>query len=132
MAQVESKKKDKPNLRYQRDKDRELVNGMFKFYEVPGGELKFRLKLYKEDPIEKYVFKDGQHYKIPLGVAKHLNKSGSIPQHAWLLDENGKQVQRVTHNQRRYGFFSTDFMEAEDLGEASELVKVENVPAIGL
>ena len=58
--------KKKPNLRYQRDKDRELVTGIFQYHELRGGELKFRIKLYKEDPIEKFELTDGKVYKLPL------------------------------------------------------------------
>jgi len=51
MSEIQSKtiKKELPkvNLQYQRDKDKELVKGIFRFHEVPGGELSLSLKLHK-------------------------------------------------------------------------------------
>jgi len=60
------------NLRSMRDKDRQMVKGVFKYYEVPGGSVGFCFKKYKEDPIEKFDLVDGQIYTIPLGVANIL------------------------------------------------------------
>ena len=79
----------KPNLKYQRDKDREPVKGIFRFYEVAGGVLSFVFKAYKEDPVESFTLHDGQVYTLPLGVAKHLNKNCWYPIHAHSKDESG-------------------------------------------
>jgi len=38
----------KKSLRYMRDKDRELVRGIFRFHEVSGGELSLDIKLTKK------------------------------------------------------------------------------------
>jgi hypothetical protein len=53
-------KKPKVNLRYQRDKDREQVKGIFRFHEVPGGSMSFVYKAYKEDQVERYDLFDGE------------------------------------------------------------------------
>ena len=74
----EINKKKQMNLKNQRDRDREIVRGIFKFDEVPGGTMSFVYKKYREDPVERYSFVDGCAYSIPLGVAKHLNKNGKI------------------------------------------------------
>ena len=126
MAQVTAtvKKEVKPNLRYQRDKDRELVSGIFDYKELRGGTLKFRVKLYKEDNLERFELTDGKVYKIPLGVAKHLRKNGVIPQHAWMTDENGTPTQRITHHIKRFDFVSTDFLDLVE-PEISPIATVE-------
>ena len=42
-------KKDKKSLEFQRQRDSVLVKGRFKFYESPGGKIKFPFKAYKKD-----------------------------------------------------------------------------------
>lgn len=125
---IQEKKKDKPNLRYQRDKDREMVKGIFKYYEVEGGMMSFVLKMYKEDDVERYDFVDGQLYTVPLGVAKHLNKNGWYPQHVFSVDENGKPISKIGQKVRRFGFVSTEFMDLDDYETPSRIITVENVP----
>jgi len=70
--------KKKPNLKYQRDKDREKVKGIFRFFECPGSELSFVYKAYKEDDVEKFTLIDGEIYTLPISVAKHLIKVDAI------------------------------------------------------
>jgi len=124
----QSGEKKKVNLRYMRDKDREMVRGIFKFYEVPGGSMNFVLKLYKEDEVERYDLVDGQIYSIPRGVAKHLNKNGKYPVYDYKEDENGRPVMRVGTKVARFGFQSLEFMDEDDLGEVeSSLVTVETI-----
>jgi len=113
--QKTDKEKSKPSLRYQRDKDREKVKGIFRFYEVPGGSMSFVFKQYKEDPVERYDLVDGKIYTLPLGVAKHLNKNGSYPVHAYTVKEDGKPSQHIGKKVRRFGFQSLEFMDVEDL-----------------
>ena len=105
----------KTNLRYQRDKDREMVKGIFRFFEVPGGSMSFVFKAYKEDPVERYDFFDGETYSIPLGVARHLNKNGWYPVHHHAVDETGKPLMKIGQKVRRFGFQSLEFTEIEDL-----------------
>ena len=112
------------NLKYQRDKDREMVKGIFRFYECPGGVLPFMYRKYKEDPVEKYELLDGGVYTLPLGVAKHLNSSGKIPVHKYVVDENGRPMARVGEKVARYGFQSLEFLDIEELGTSEPLVKV--------
>jgi len=125
---IENKEtKKKINLKYERDKDREKVKGIFKFYEVPGGEISFVFRKYKEDPVEKFTMVDGKMYNIPLGVAKHLNKSGWYPVHQYMQDESGKTSMKVGQKVRRYGFQSLEFVDVEELNNASPIITVENV-----
>lgn len=127
-------KKEKPNLKYQRDKDREPVKGIFRFYEAPGGTLSFCFRAYKEDPIEQFALKDGEVYTLPLGVAKHLNKSGSYPEYEFFQGEKNVvgafspegHMMRVARKVRRYGFQSLEFVDTDDIGTATDIVEVQH------
>jgi len=120
--------KKAPNLRFQRDKDREKVRGIFKFYEVPSGQLAFSYKAYKEDQVETYTLVDGKIYTLPLGVAKHLNKNGSYPVHSYLKDESGNVSMKIGQRVRRFGFQSLEFVDVEDFtNEPSKIVNVEKI-----
>ena len=107
--------KAKPNLRYLRDKDRELVRGKFIFHEVPGGMMSFSFRKWKEDNVERFDLMDGEIYTLPLGVAKHLNKECKYPIHGFTMDEHNKPSQKVNQYVRRCSFQSLEFMEVEDL-----------------
>lgn len=112
-----TEKKQKFNPRYQRDKDREPVKGIFRFYEVPGGSVSFNYRAYIEDEVERYDLVDGQVYTLPLGVAKHLNKNGKYPVHKYMTDETGKAVMKIGQYVRRFGFQSLEFVDIDDLQE---------------
>ncbi len=134
-------KKDlKQNLKHKRDKNREMVRGVFKYFEVPGGEMGFTFREFKEDPIENYVMVDGEVYLIPLGVAKHLNTNCWYPSYEYLPGEKGVQgvtakvrgfaghVQKLTKKIHRCGFSSLEFLDIEDLPQPnSAVVTVESV-----
>lgn len=123
-----AEKNAKSSLKYQADKDREKVKGIFKYYEVPGGGVSFVYKKYKGEPIERYDFVDGQVYTVPLGVAKHLNKNGWYPQHEHAVDKDGKPMVRISKKIRRFGFQSLEFVDDADLYEQdSEIVTVESL-----
>ncbi len=116
------------NIRYLRDKDREMVRGIFRFHEVPGGSMSFPFRAYKGDPIENIgPLVDGQVYTLPLGVARHLNKNLWYPQHSHALDERGMPIFKVSQKVRRASFQSLEFVDVEDLTPegASGLVTVE-------
>ena len=121
----ESNEKMAQNIKYQHDKDREPVKGIFKYYEVPGGCLEFNYRAYKEDPIEFFSLIDGQVYTLPLGIAKHLNKSGWYPEYEYFQSDKTTarafspegHVMRVAKKVRRYGFQSLEFVDIDDLSE---------------
>lgn len=122
------KKKAKASLKFQRDKDREKVKGIFRFYEVPGGSISFNFRKYKQDPIERYDMVDGQVYTIPLGVARHLNKNGCYPVHKYMQDDSGKVSMRVGQKVNRFGFQSLEFMDIDDLSNnPNKIVTVDEV-----
>lgn len=120
-------KKTRPNYEYMRDKDREIVKGIFHFYEVPGGNMEFSFKMYKGDPVVNYKFTDGEICSIPLGVAKHLNKSGRYPVHAHTMDKDGNPVMKIGTKVARYSFQSLEFVDMDDFGinAGKEIITVE-------
>jgi len=121
-------KKAKPNLKFLRDKDRQKVTGIFDYKERPGQTLKFRLRIWKEDPVEFWEFVDGQTYTIPLGVARHLNKNGIKTAHKFVADRSGLPRTKVSKKIRRFGFQSLEFMDPADFSTAdSDLITIENV-----
>jgi len=131
----ESDKKDqmtpktKEQLKYMRDRDREVVKGKFIFHEVPGGTLSFVFKAYKEDNVERYDLTDGEIYSLPLGVARHLNKNCWYPVHAYQQDDAGKVTQKIGQKVRRCSFQSLEFIDTDDLNPTGDsgIVTVENV-----
>jgi hypothetical protein len=110
---------------FEMQKDRELVRGIFRFHEVPGGSMKFVYKKYRGEPVERFTLVDGQVYTLPLGVARHLNKNCWYPVHDFLLDEMGKWTNnqyRIQKKVRRCSFQSLEFVDIEDItpeGEAT-------------
>jgi len=122
-----TEKKQKPNLRYQRDKDAQTVKGIFKYYEVQGGSLSFYFKAYKEDKLTRYDLIDGGIYILPLGVAKHLNKNCWYPRYAHNKDANGVVTEKIGTKTRRTGFQSLEFMDIGDMSTVDEPVIQECV-----
>ena len=119
LTATKSEKKKSVNLKYQRDKDREPVKGIFRFYEVPGGTLSFVYRAYKEDPVERFDLTDGQVYTVPLGVARHLNKNCKYPVHAYQQDEKGTPSMIIGKKVQRTAFNSLEFIDIEDIGEST-------------
>lgn len=68
------------NLQRMRERDAEMVTGIFKNLENPAvngsrGALNFTFKLYGGDEFVHYELLDGERYTIPRGVARHLNNN---------------------------------------------------------
>lgn len=105
----------KKNFAYLRDKEREMVTGIAKNYECPGGVIEFMFRKWKGDPIAKYSFLDGQVCRIPLGVARHLNTNCWYPVHAQAQDSNGRPSYKIGKKVRRFGFQSLEFLDEHDL-----------------
>ncbi len=117
-----------PDHKRIRDQHREMVKGIFRYYEVPGGVMEFVFKEFREDQVEKYTLWDGQIYSLPLGVAKHLNKHGWYPVHAFTKDEHGNANQKVGRKVRRVGFQSLEFVDVGDIATNDMgLITVENI-----
>ena len=140
MAKSTDIKKDvtpkKLDLEAMRLKAREKVTGIFRFFEVPGGVLRFSYLEFKGDKVEKYEMYDGETYSVPLGVARHLNKNGWYPTYDYVKTEQPLRAgnidegitMRVAKKIRRFGFQSLQFMDIDDLPAAvSEVLVAEKV-----
>ena len=127
-AQDEMRRQLQAKLAYQRDKDRQVVKGRFKYYDVPGGEMKFCYKAYKGDPVQGFSLKDGEVYSIPLGVARHLNKNCFYTVHKYAVDSAGRPLQEIGQKIQRCEFVPLEFIDIEDLTPAgSTIVTVQNM-----
>lgn len=124
LSPEEAKKK----LQRMREKDSQIVKGVFRFHEMPGGTLSFVFKAYKGDQSQRYDMVDGQVYSVPLGVAKHLNMNGWYPEYEYIKGETfaggygnhlvGMQIAKKVH---RYGFSGLDFID-EDMGQQDKQI----------
>ena len=128
VEQIKKQQKTIPASKKNRDdeyaRDHEVVRGIFRFHEVPGGTMTFVFKKYKGDEVLSYTMADGQIYSIPLMVAKHLNKNCWYPVHDYEVDEFGKFTNnyRIQKKVRRCSFQSLEFIDDEDItpiGEAT-------------
>lgn len=121
------KEAPKQNLNYLRDKDKEPVKGIFRFHEVPGGEMSFSLLLHKGDQVENYTLKDGEIKTVPLGVAKHLNKNCWYPEYDYVkadIEGNMQNVAKITKKVRRCSFQSLEFVDIEDVSNDVKAVEM--------
>lgn len=129
IAAVEVKKEEikkrKDNIEYLREKDREKVKGVFRYFESPGATLSFPFKKYKKDPVEIYHLIDGQTYELPLGVAKHLNNNGWYPIHVHRIDDMGNAHPMVGKKVKRFGFDSLEFMDVDGLERHGQFIPVQ-------
>jgi hypothetical protein len=114
---AKTNQKTKKDLKYMRDKDREMVRGIFRFFEVPNGTMAFSFRKYKEDEIETYTLNDGSIYTIPRGVAHHLSNNCWYPEHAYKMDDKGLPSIQITKKKRRCSFEPLDFMDSNDIAE---------------
>lgn len=73
-----------------KERDSEMVTGIFKNLEQPGGSISFHLKLYDGDDFNhEYTFFDNERYTIPRGVARHLNNNCAYKAYSFLPGESG-------------------------------------------
>ena len=130
--------KAKPSLKYLRDKMREKVTGIFRFFEVPGGHVMFNYREFKEDPIERYDMVDGETYTIPLGVARHLNRNCSYPEYGYFNAEApmgtkaanpiDSKIMRIAKSVRRMSFQSLEFIDIDEFPTSDkQIVEVQSV-----
>lgn len=130
MSPVKDKKEPKVDLEKQRKRDREMVTGIFRFLEIPGGTVRFPFREYRGDPIERFSFEDGKMYRIPRGVARHLNNRGCYHIHAYQKDEAGTPTLQIGKKVHRFTFSSTEFLDIDsynDISRAPELITVERI-----
>lgn len=115
----------KKDASVRREEGKKMYRGIFHYTEVPGGTLKFPLRVHKGDPIRTYELVDDQEYSLPKDVIKHLNSdSGRYLVYEYVDDSKGKPEMRVGRKVARYTFEVTDFFDPEDVA-APELFVVE-------
>ena len=104
-------------LENKRAEEQKMVRGIFRFHEVPGGQMDFVFRKYKGDKLEKYSMKDGEVYEVPLGVARHLNTNCWYPVYghsdASKASVEESALMSIKEKVRRCSFQSLDFVEAE-------------------
>lgn len=122
-------KAPKKDLKYLRDRDREMVRGIFRFFEVPGGNMSFSFRKYKEDEVENFSLNDGEIYTLPRGVAHHLSNNCWYPEHQYKMDDSGKPTQVLTKKKRRCSFEPLDFLDLETMNELAP-VNIEMVKSL--
>jgi len=120
---IESKK---PNLKYQHDRDREIVTGKFVNRETPGGEIQFCFRKYREDKVEKYTMQDGKIYKVPRGVALHVANGCWYPVHSFKQDDFGKASQEIGTKTKRFDFIPLDFI----IDDEFEINRTNNIVTV--
>lgn len=100
-----------------RAEEQKMVRGIFRFHEVPGGQMDFVFRKYKGDRLEKYSMKDGEVYEVPLGVARHLNTNCWYPVYGHSEKSQAaiadNALMSIKEKVRRCSFQSLDFVEAE-------------------
>ena len=134
-------------IRKMRDRDAELVTGVFKNLENPAtggstGTVVFNYKAYHGDEFVSYELRDGERYSLPRGVARHLNNNCFYKEYQHLNGEHGvagirgaaadgryttsnMQMARKVH---RYAFHSLEYMDDDTDMYPSNLVEVTITP----
>ena len=119
-----------PAMKIQREKDREMVRGIFDFKEVPGGQMQFCYKYYDGDEVETYTLVDGETYTIPRGVARHLNNNCWYPVHHFAVDGDGKPIAKIGQKVRRCSFNSLEFLDDDDVRSSNKQIATVEHPGI--
>lgn len=136
-------------MKSRRDRDSELVTGVFRNRECPAnayqsGMLQFRIKLHKGDEFKAYELKDGEHYRLPRGVVRHINENCYYKEYTHLSGEGGTTGIRAAHNDgrlkaekmqasrkvHRFEFVVLEFLDDDDLDlrAPADLVEVSVSP----
>ena len=126
---------DKKSIEYRQAKNRTMVTGIFKDFEVKNGILSFSYgPEFKGDRTETYHLTDGERYTIPYGVAWHLNNRCYYqelehrPNEEFINGVNPYQNSgntRVSKKVHRFGFIGLDFSE-DDLNPTPDLFVANN------
>lgn len=139
-------------IRKMRDRDAEMVTGIFKNLENPAGNgsrgaVRFGYKMYPGQQYEFYELCDGERYTIPRGVARHLNNNCFYREYQQmeggdngikqgladprLSNRNGRmepQHYQMARKIHRYAFHSLEYMEDDADMMPSNLVEVTVSP----
>ena len=125
-----------------RERDNEMVTGVFQNLETRGGSLRFSYKFYPGDDYKDYEFYDGERYTIPRGVARHINNDCYYKEYKHLDGQSGETGMRAAFNDgrlradkmqamrkvHRFAFRSLDFMDDDLDMYPSNIVEVSVSP----
>ncbi|TET75288.1 MAG: hypothetical protein E3J43_08575 [Candidatus Heimdallarchaeota archaeon] len=108
-----NKKPSSEEFKKAMEKDKQIVSGIFRSHESSGGTLNFRYKKYAGD-VGEYEMVDGKESKIPMMVAKHINKTCRYSKHSYVLDADGNPTKSVDQFVQRFSFESMDFQDEDE------------------
>lgn len=89
------------HLQKKKERDSELVSGIFQNLETRGGGLYFSIALYPGDEFKSYELRDGERYRIPRGVARHLSTDCYHLEYKHLQGHSGQVGMRAAANDGR-------------------------------
>lgn len=134
-------------IRKMRDRDAEMVSGIFKNLENPAsgssrGTLVFSYCAYPGEENAIYELVDGERYTLPRGVARHLNNACFYREYQHLPGEAGMsgirggahdgrlnaQNMQMSRKVHRYAFHSLEFMDDDADMRPTNLVEVTAAP----
>ena len=122
----------------QKERDRELVTGLFEYKNKRGQTLKFYFGKYEEDGLKQYILTDGKRYRLPRMVVRHLNKNCFYTEYKRLeglqgvtdiqqADAGGHQdtyaKMYAVNKDHRCEFKSLEFMD-DDINANNEVIEV--------
>lgn len=104
----------KAYVNHNRDRDCEMVTGVFRCHEPAGGMVEMTAMAHGHENPTKYTFYDGETYTVPKYIAKRFESEFQgqgtwYPTNAYLLDDAGKPLVHVGKKNRRFGFSSLEF-----------------------
>lgn len=148
-AQVKkvSKEEIQKQILKMRDRDAEIVTGIFKNLENPAGNggrgaVMFGFKAYHGDPFVMYELLDGERYALPRGVARHLNANCFYKEYQHLQGEFGQQgirggasdglmktqTMQAARKVHRYAFHSLEYMDDDNDFQQTNITEVTFAP----
>lgn len=97
-----------------KSRDTEMVTGIFRCHEPPGGSVEMTAMAYEGENPVKYLFLDGEQYTVPRYIARRFESEFQgvgtwYPTHTNILDENGKPTVAIGKKNRRFGFSSMEY-----------------------
>lgn len=131
-----------------RDRDAEMVTGIFHNIEAPGMSVEFSYKMYPGDDNVTYSLLHGEKYRIPRGVARHLSTNCYLKEYVDLPNLEGVKASTVDYGRlgmasdgimrnatemkiikkhQRFAFLSMEFSDDDNLDlQPSNLVEVKS------
>jgi hypothetical protein len=102
-----SKEEKEAYLNYLKDRDSQMVTGVFKCLEPVGGSVTFSAKAWDGCEINT-TMEHGQEYTVPYAIAVQLERGCWWPTHSYLLDAQGKPVITTGKKNYRFSFNTSD------------------------